>query len=119
MAAAKRVKKRLSYMKTDDRNKLIESLKSLKRRYVTNFPGSFYDVFKDYVKHFQTRNAIFSTGVSLQPFLTLTEHLFDKISDIFVKKRKQQINLLIFSLHGTTTQNMSLTETLIQIQTRW
>ena len=75
-------------MKTDDRNKLTESLKSQKRRYVSNFPGIFYDVYKDYVKHFPTRDAIFSTGVSLQPFLYLTEHLFDKISDIFVAKAK-------------------------------
>ena len=41
MSVAKRVKKRLSYMKTDDRNKLTESLKSLKRRYVSNFPVIF------------------------------------------------------------------------------
>ena len=82
------MKKRLSYMKTDDRNKLTESLKSQKRRYVSNFPGIFYDVYKDYVKHFPTRDAIFSTGVSLQPFLNLTEHLFDKISDLFVEKAK-------------------------------
>ena len=88
MYAAKRVKKMLSYMKTDDRNKITEPLKSQKRRYVSNFPGIFYVVYKDYVKHFRTRDAIFSTGVSLQPFLNLTEHLFDKISDIFVEKAK-------------------------------
>ena len=110
------MKKRLSYMKTDDRNKLTESLKSQKRRYVSNFPGIFYDVYKDYVKHFPTRDAIFSTGVSLQPFLNLTEHLFDKISDIFVEKAKTtnkfaHLQLAWYHYTGHVLNRNTLTDT--------
>ena len=85
MPAAKKAKKKLSFLKKAERNKLTESFKSEKKKYALNLPRVFDSVYQDYVKHFPTRKSIFKIAVTLSLFIILTELLLDKILDIFVQ----------------------------------
>lgn len=98
MPAAKKAKKRLSFLKKAERNKLTESFKSEKKNYALNFPRVFDSVYQDYVKHFPTRKSIFNIAVTLSLFITLTELLLDKILDIFVQFGKKTNKFALLQL---------------------
>lgn len=89
MSAAKKVKKRLAFLKKAERNKLIECFKLEKKNNALNFSHVFYSVYQDYIKHFPTRQSVFSIAVTLPLFISLTELLLDKILDIFVQFGKK------------------------------
>ena len=89
MPTARKVKKRLGFLKKAERNKLIESFKLEKKNNALNFSHVFYFVSQDYIKHFPTRQSIFSIAVTLPKFTSLTELLLDKILEIFVQFEKK------------------------------
>lgn len=89
MPTAKKVKKRLGFLKKGERSKLIESFKLEKKNNAIHFSDVFYSMYQDYIKCFPTRKSVFSIAITFPLFTSLTELLLDKILDIFVQFEKK------------------------------
>ena len=114
MPTAKKVKKRLGFLKKGERSKLIESFKLEKKNNAIHFSDVFYSMYQDYIKFFPTRKSVFSNAITFPLFTSLTELLLDKILDIFVQFEKKtnkyaQLQLAWYHYTGKVLNGQTMT----------
>ena len=101
------VKKKLKFLKKNDRLELVETIKNEKTQFAESFKEEFSSKYKDYVKYFPIRKLIFNMGITFQIFSELINLLLDKVLELFVeyeKKNRQvcptSVSVVLFYWNG-------------------
>ena len=89
-------KKKLTFLTTEKRNKLKQRIITKKKQaYAQEFKEHFCNSYKHYLDHYPENKSLFSIGMKMNFFVTLTELLLLHISGIFSDCEKMMV--LIFS----------------------
>ena len=76
-------KKKLTFLTTEKRNKLKQRIITEKQAYAQEFKEHFCNSYKHYLDHYPEKKSLFSIGMKMNFFVTLTELLLLHISGIF------------------------------------
>lgn len=82
-------KKKLKFLKKQERNNLVNSINDEKKTLANNFIEDFYSRSKEYVKHFPVRKQMFEFALKLHSFVLITELMLDKMLEIFISFEKK------------------------------